>query len=469
MSGLVLRAGDAASWCGGALVRGESAHGFGSVSIDTRTVERGALFFAIRGPRHDAHAFLGDAIARGASGVVVERGRSDASVLARAACAIEVDDTTRALGLVARGHRHGFRGPLVGLTGSSGKTTTKEMCAAVLAAHAPTLATRGNLNNEFGVPLTLLRRTEEHALAVIEMGMNHRGEIARLAAIAQPTIGVLTNIGTAHIEFLGSQQAIADEKGDLFAALPASGVACVNLDDGRIVAQSARAACPSLTYGRDAKASITATKVRFDAGSFAFSLATPAGASEVCVRGLSETSVINALAATAAGLASGLAVDTIARGLAAYRPIRGRMTPVPLASGIVVVDDTYNANPDSMRASLEAVRALATQGRAFAVLGDMGELGASADAAHRELGARAARLGIDALFALGARAALVCEGATSAGLARADAAVVSSHDDAAERISSRARAGDWVLVKGSRSMQMERVVSALEAEPKERR
>ncbi|MCA9506777.1 MAG: UDP-N-acetylmuramoyl-tripeptide--D-alanyl-D-alanine ligase, partial [Myxococcales bacterium] len=171
--------------------------------------------------------------------------RADVGALARAACAIEVDDTTRALADVARGHRGRFRGPLVGLTGSSGKTTTKEMCAAVLAAHAPTLATRGNLNNEYGVPLTLLRRTEEHALAVVEMGMNHRGEIARLAAIARPTIGVLTNIGTAHIEHLGSREEIAAEKGDLFAALPATATACVNLDDARVVEQARRAPCPS--------------------------------------------------------------------------------------------------------------------------------------------------------------------------------------------------------------------------------
>ena len=354
-----------------------------------------------------------------------------------------------------------FRGPLVGLTGSSGKTTTKEMCAAVLSVQAPCLATRGNLNNDYGVPLTLLAREPAHELAVVELGMNHRGEIARLAAIAEPQIGLVTNIGTAHIEFLGSREAIADEKGDLFAALPADGVACVNLDDERVTTQAKRAPCVSLIYGRSAQADIRASDVTFDAGRFTFGVDVPESRCEVQVRGLSETTVINALAATAVGMAAGLSLGQVAQGLADYQPIAGRMTPVPLDSGVTLIDDSYNANPDSMAQALESLRSLARASRAIAVVGDMGELGAQAEAAHRETGACAARLGIDALFALGQHADLVCEGAVAAGLARSAVATVASHEDAAEQADALAQRGDWVLIKGSRAMQMERVVAAL--------
>jgi len=464
-----LTAADAARWAAGTLARGDANTQAAGASIDTRTLPEGSIFFAIRGPNHDAHDHLAAAVDGAAAVLVVERGRSpfdgrgELAALPAGIAVIEVEDTTKALADVARGHRASFHGPLIGLTGSSGKTTTKEMCAAVLSVDAPCLATRGNLNNEYGVPLTLLAREARHERAVIEMGMNHRGEIARLAAIAEPQIGLVTNIGTAHIEFLGSQDEIAAEKGDLYAALPASGVACANLDDERVSAQARRAACPSLGYARSAPAPIRATQVRFEGGRFSFSIEAPEARCQVSVRGLSETTIINSLAATAVGLAAGLSLDQIAQGLDGYQPIGGRMTPVPLDRDVTVIDDTYNANPDSLAQALESVRSLAGKAHAIAVLGDMGELGDEADSAHREAGALAARLGIDALFALGAHAGLVCEGAVSAGLAPDCATAVATHEEAAERAAERAGPGDWVLVKGSRAMKMERVVRALEA------
>jgi UDP-N-acetylmuramoyl-tripeptide--D-alanyl-D-alanine ligase len=455
-------AGDVARWAGGDLLRGDADARAIGASIDTRTLREGSFFFAIRGPNHDGHDHLAMAADAGARGLVVERGRGALVAADGPLAIVEVDDTTRALGAVAHGHRAGFRGPLIALTGSSGKTTTKEMCATVLSVQAPCLATRGNLNNEYGLPLTLLEREPKHELAVIELGMNHRGEIARLAAIAEPRIGLVTNIGTAHIEFLGSLQEIASEKGDLYAALPAGGVACANLDDPRVAEQARRAPCPALGYGRSAKAAIRAHSVHFEAGRFAFEIAAPEASCEVAVRGLSETTVINALAATAVGLAAGLSLGQVAQGLTSYQPIAGRMTPVVLGSGVTLIDDTYNANPDSMAQALESLRTLASGAHAIAVVGDMGELGDAADPAHRETGARAARLGIDALFALGERAPLVCQGAIEAGLSADAVATVTSHDDAAERVAALARPGDWVLIKGSRAMHMERVVAALE-------
>jgi UDP-N-acetylmuramoyl-tripeptide--D-alanyl-D-alanine ligase len=447
-------ASDVTRWCGGTLVSGDAQRRADGASIDTRTLRAGSFFFAIRGPQHDGHDHLGAAAEAGAAGLVVERGRAPSCASAELSV-IEVDDTTRALGDVAHGHRAGFRGTVVGLTGSSGKTTTKEMCAAVLSVQAPCLATQGNLNNAYGVPLTLLGREPQHELAVIEMGMNHRGEIARLAEIAEPNIGLVTNIGTAHIEFLGSREEIAKEKGDLYAALPAGGVACANLDDSRVAEQAKRAPCPALGYGSGPDAAIRARSVRFAAGRFAFEIDAPEASCEVVVRGLSETTVINSLAATAVGLAAGLSLGQVAQGLSGYRPIAGRMTPVPLDSGVTLIDDSYNANPDSMAQALESLRSLAAGARAIAVVGDMGELGDIADPAHRETGACAARLGIDA-------APLVCEGAIEAGLASEVVVAVESHEDAARRVEALARSGDWVLVKGSRAMQMERVVAALQ-------
>lgn len=463
MNGCVpFSAGDVARWTDGVLLRGDAETRADGASIDTRTLREGMFFFAIRGPNHDGHDHLAVAADAGARALVVERGRGSLDEQRAPLAIVEVDDTTRALGAVAHGHRAGFRGALVGLTGSSGKTTTKEMCATVLSVQAPCLATRGNLNNEYGLPLTLLAREPQHELAVIELGMNHRGEIARLAAIAEPGIGLVTNIGTAHIEFLGSQEEIADEKGDLYAALPAGGIACANLDDPRVAEQAGRAPCPRLGYGRSARADVRARSVRFEAGRFAFEIEAPEASCEVAVRGLSETTVINALAATAIGLAAGLSLGQVAQGLSGYQPIAGRMTPVPLGSGVTLIDDSYNANPDSMAQALESLRSLASGAHAIAVVGDMGELGDAADPAHRETGAHAARLGIDALFALGERAPLVCQGAIEAGLSPDAVATVTSHDDAAERVAALAQPGDWILVKGSRAMHMERVVAALE-------
>jgi UDP-N-acetylmuramoyl-tripeptide--D-alanyl-D-alanine ligase len=457
-------AGDALAWTGGRLRAGSPRAGFEGVSIDSRTLAPGALFVAIRGPAHDGHDYLAQALERGAAGVVAEIGRG---VLPAAGSVpvLEVEDTTAALGALAAGDRARFRGPLVAITGSSGKTTTKEMCAAILGVSAPCLKTEGNLNNEYGLPLTLLRRRPEHASAVVELGMNHRGEIARLAAIARPTIGLVTNIGSAHIEHLGSREAIAEEKGDLFAALGPDAVAVVNADDACVVAQARRTRARRLSCAVARDADVRALDARFlDEGAFAFRLRAPEGEVAVRVAGLGETAVANATAAAAAALAAGAPLADVARGLAAFRPVRGRMEPRPAADGVLVIDDSYNANPQSLGASLEALARLPGGRRAVAVLGDMAELGDAADAAHREAGRRAAELGVTLLFALGERAELVAGGALAAGMPRER--VRSERDCAALCAALRAalRPGDRVLVKGSRSMRMERVANALAGE-----
>ncbi len=453
------RAREAAAWTGAALVRGDAERAFTSVSIDTRTLAPGSLFVAIRGEHHDAHGFLGSALAAGASGLLVER--ADAVPASANVPVLVTRDTTLALGALAAGHRANFAGPVIAITGSNGKTTTKEMCAAILRGLGPCLATEGNLNNSFGLPLTLLRREAEHRTLVVELGMNHRGEIAPLAMIAKPTIGAITTLGTAHIEFLGSREAIAEEKGDLTAALTPDGVAVLPGDDALARGQAKRCRARVVFFGRGADCEVRADEVRAEGDGFAFRLIAPQGEVRLRTAGLGEPSVTNALAASAACLAAGATLAQIAAGLANYTPAKGRMQRVALASGALLIDDTYNANPQSMEAALASLARLRGAGRAYAVLGDMGELGAHAEEGHRAIGARAGELRVDGLYALGKFAPLVREAALAAGLDPARAHLPASHAEIADALRTALRAGDIALVKGSRSMRMERVIEAL--------
>jgi UDP-N-acetylmuramoyl-tripeptide--D-alanyl-D-alanine ligase len=454
---------DVLVWTGGPLVHGAPETALRGASIDSRGVLEGELFIAIRGPRHDAHAFLGQAVERGAAALLVRRDfplpRSLAAPESRVAV-VAVEDTTRALGAVASGHRGGFRGPVIALTGSNGKTTTKEMCAAILSVGGPCLKTQGNLNNEFGVPLTLLRREPEHRVLVIEIGMNHRGEVAPLAALAQPTVGIITNVGTAHIENLGSQEEIAREKGDLVAALGSDATAVLNAADPRVLAQRTRTRARVMTFGDGGD--IRAEHVTpLGSRGFAFDIVAPQGRIAVHVAGLGESSVMNALAAATGALAAGATLSDVASGLGRYRPIGGRMEPVELPRNIIVINDTYNANPQSMEVALRSLAELKGSARAFAVLGDMGELGTTSMAAHRATGRLVAQLGIEYLFTLGQFAKETAAGALAAGMDASRVRVAMDHRDASDRLREILQGDDWILVKGSRSMQMERVVDAL--------
>ncbi|HTF32949.1 MAG TPA: UDP-N-acetylmuramoyl-tripeptide--D-alanyl-D-alanine ligase [Myxococcota bacterium] len=460
---VVFHVRDVVDWTAGRLLRGSAQTALRGASIDSRAVGVGELFVAIRGPRHDAHAFLAQAAERGAAALVVQQDCAlPPSLLSKASsiAIVAVHDTTRALGAVGNGHRAGFKGPVVALTGSNGKTTTKEMCAAILSVTGPCLKTQGNLNNEFGVPLTLLRREPEHRILVIEIGMNHRGEIAPLAAIAKPTVGIITNIGTAHIENLGSQDEIAREKGDLVAALGADATAVLNAADPRVLAQRSRTRARVMTFG-DAGDVRAEHVTPLGSRGFAFDLVAPQGRVAVHVAGLGESSVINALAAATGALAAGATLSDVASGLGRYRPIGGRMEPVELPRNIIVINDTYNANPQSMEVALRSLAELKGSSRGLAVLGDMGELGTTSLAAHRATGRLVAELGIEYLFALGQHANETAAGALAAGMEASRVRVARDHRDASERLREILQGDDWILVKGSRSMQMERVVDAL--------
>ena len=453
---------DVARWTNGAPLGDDSGAEFSATSIDTRTITPGALFVAIVGDKHDAHAFLAEAVAAGAGGLLVERKHSALGALrAEGVSVIGVADTTRALGDLAAGHRARFEGTVVAISGSNGKTTTKEMCAAILSQRASCLKNKGNLNNQFGLPLTLLRREPSHRYAVVELGMNHRGEIAALSAIAKPDIGVVTNVGTAHIEFLGSQEEIAREKGDLVAALPPEGTAVLNADDPLVAALADRTRARVLRFGRSADADVRALNVAAgDEGALWFEISCPQGAREVAVGGLGEATLSNALAASTAALAAGASLDDIVAGLRHYQPISGRLTRIDLQGDIVVIDDSYNANPQSMENALRTLANL-PRTRHIAVLGAMGELGNTAEEAHVALGRLAAQLEFHTVFAVGKGAEGIAAGALEKGMPPSSVVATDSREEASERLIELLQRGDGVLVKGSRSAGMEHVVEEL--------
>ena len=454
----------AVDWMGGQSITETTQATFQGVAIDTRTVKRGELFVAIRGEKYDAHTFLDQAVSAGATGLVIDQAFLASQRPPSHIATIAVKDTTAALGALAAGHRSEFAGTVIAITGSNGKTTTKEMCHAIMSVQGPCLKTQGNLNNEFGLPLTLLARKTNDQAAVVELGMNHRGEIARLTAIAQPDIGILTNVGTAHIGHLGNQENIALEKGDLIAGLGETGIAVLNADDHRVDAQAERAVGRVVRFGLSPKADVRAENVVFDGiDTFHFTLRTPIGTVEVGIAGLAETTPINALAASAGAFAAGANLDQLAEGLSRFEAVPGRMVCQTLTSGARVIDDTYNANPQSIRAALESLARLKGGGRTFAILGDMGELGEQEHVAHQSVGRMAAEFEIDRLFALGSNAEAVLAGAREAGLTEEQCHVGVDHEEIAEVLTREVESQDWILVKGSRAMRMERVIESLMA------
>jgi UDP-N-acetylmuramoyl-tripeptide--D-alanyl-D-alanine ligase len=436
----------------GAGRRGRNAS-FAGVTTDSRQVARGDLFVALRGERFDGHAFVDQALAAGAAAAMVEDAER---VATRDVSLVLVDDTLRGLGRLAAKWRARFTLPLIAVTGSNGKTTVKEMIAGVLRAHAgedAVLATAGNLNNAIGVPLMLLRLRSPHRYAVIEMGMNHQGEIRYLTQLTSPTVALVTNAGTAHIGELGSREAIAQAKGEIYEGLN-GGVALVNADDafadywrglntGRGVIDFGMER-PAAVRGRHAGGLLS---VRTPAAEYGVRLAVP---------GLHNAR--NALAACAAAHALGVPPEAVVRGLEEYAGTKGRLQRKAGRGGVDLIDDTYNANPDSTRA---AIAVLAAQpGTRVLVLGDMGELGSGGPALHAEMGVEAKRAGIDRLLALGD---LSAEAVRAFG---AGARHFADIEPLCDELNAMLAPGTTILVKGSRFMRMERVIARLvEGEP----
>ncbi len=432
---------------------------FSRVGTDSRAVRPGELFVALRGDRFDGNAFIDEAISRGATGVVCSTGRA----LERPGAAFfEVADTLLALGEIARAHRRNFDVPVVAITGSNGKTTTKNLLRSVLVAAfgepSRVLATEGNLNNLIGMPLTLLTLAENHRAAILEMGMNAFGEIARLTEIAEPTHGLITCVAPAHLEGLGSIEGVARAKGELFRGLGPVATAIVNRDDPHISAQAVGLGCRMLAFGSGTD--VRAESVRaLDLEGMSFELHTPNGVDRVTLPLVGRHNVANAVAAAAAAVALGVARDAIVRGLETAVAAPMRLTVERLANGVRLVNDAYNANPGSMRAAIAALEPVGSS--SLVVLGDMLELGADSPALHAEIGATAARIRPRLLCAVGPFAEHYVRGAGTVGVLPDRVCAARTHEEAAEAVARAWREGDTVLVKGSRGARMEEVVVAL--------
>ncbi|MGH8401015.1 MAG: UDP-N-acetylmuramoyl-tripeptide--D-alanyl-D-alanine ligase [Gammaproteobacteria bacterium] len=439
---------------GGKLIGNDAA--FAGVSTDTRKLAKGDLFVAITGATYDAHNFLPVAQERGAAGALVQRQNSGCSLPQ-----IVVSDTRRALGVYAKHWRSRFDIPVIGVTGSSGKTTLKEMLAQMMRRKGATLATRGNLNNDIGLPLTLLELDASHRAAVIEMGTNHPGEIAYLADITAPSVGVITNAGPAHLEFLGSVEGVAREKGALFAALGPQGVAVINADDAHAATwQRMSTAGIRHSFGFDAHAEFHPQpgSLHADAnGVWRFRVISPLGEAEVQLSLPGKHNIANALAALAAATSAGIGLEDAIRALAEVPNTGGRLIVTPGLDGCRLIDDTYNANPASLAAAVEFAVSLGAP--VWLVLGDMGELGPSAAALHAEAGRHARRAGVARLFTFGSLSRLAGDsfGVSTQHFTDLESLLDTLRDDTPTGIT--------LLIKGSRSMRMERVVEALRSQP----
>ena len=426
---------------------------FETVSTDSRTLSAGSLFVGLRGPNFDGADFAVAALARGAVGAIVERALSDVRLPY-----IQVPDSLQALQLLARRWREEFAVPLVGVGGSNGKTTTKEMTAAILSRRGPCLSTQGNLNNHIGVPLTLLRLGPAHRSAVIEMGANRIGDVAALVALASPTVGLITNAGAEHLEGFGDLDGVARGEGEMVAGLAPGATAVINADDGyaaywRGVAGGSRV----VTFGVQADADFQAKGIvqSIEGGRFAtrFTLECPLGQSAIALQAGGAHNISNALAAAAAAGAAGASLQDIAAGLADFRAVAGRLQLKAGLRDSWIIDDSYNANPSSVRAGLDVLRAL--EGPAWLVLADMAELGSHSSDSHADLGRYARECRVARLFALGPESTRAVETFGSGGEWFPDA------DSLTRRLQAEIVPGVTVLVKGSRVNRLERVVQAL--------
>lgn len=435
---------------GGSLVSIDAR--FDSVSIDARRMQPGGLFVALSGERVDGHDYVAQARAAGASAALVSHSVNDPLPQ------LLVHDCRYALGQLSAQAREAFQGPVVAITGSSGKTTVKEMLAAILRERGPVLATRGNLNNELGVPLTLLELGAEHQFAVIEMGAAALGDINYSMGLAKPTLSVLTNAGMAHVGRFGSPEAIARAKGEIITALGQEGQVVINLDSPWFEEWYQQLGKrKSLAFSLDnPTAELRAESIELDErGCPGFLLVTPQGSITVQMNLLGRHNIANALAAAGAAQLLGTDLELIRRGLARVKPVAGRVTPLEGKQGSLIIDDSYNANPASVKAAIDILADL--QGTRILVLGDMGELGEWEEESHREIGTYACEKGLDGLYAVGRLCALAVD---SFG---ADARLFGSRAELIEALVPQLDANTRVLVKGSRSAGMEEVVAGLQA------
>ena len=451
----------------GELMRGNGTTQVTSISIDSRKIKSGELFWALPGERYDGHDFTREALSKGASGAVISKRDLVWNITPDAQLSqtfILVPDTLYALQTLAQAYRKRFSIPLIAVTGSNGKTTTKEIIAQVLSTKFKVLKNEGNLNNLIGLPLSLLILSSQHQVAVLEMGMNRPGEIARLCEIAQPNIGIITNISTAHLEFLGSIENIQEAKAELVKSLKADDLLILNADDERVNSLSQRFPGKVLLYGLSPQAHIWADQIelRGKEGS-RFTLHAPDGGEigiNLNIMGLYN--IYNALAGGAIGYVVKIPIADIKKGLEGFRGIKMRLQPHILQDNILLIDDSYNANPQSLQYAIDSlISCCPHQGRSFLVMGDMLELGKDSEGLHRMVGGKIAQASIDFLVTLGPSASIAAEEAIQAGMDRGRVFICKDQREIIQLLLEQLQTGDRVLVKGSRAMAMDKIVTRL--------
>jgi UDP-N-acetylmuramoyl-tripeptide--D-alanyl-D-alanine ligase len=460
-----LCAGEIAQATKGEIFRGDPLDRVEGVSGDSRRVRRGELFVPLKGPIFDGHQFITQALGQGAAGSLAQRGwlQNTGNLCLSGKFLILVPDVLRALGDLAHFWRQRQRNlKLVAITGSNGKTTTKEMAAQVLAGSLQVLKTEGNLNNLIGLPLMLLRLAPAHEVAVLEMGMNVAGEISRMKEIAEPQISLITNVGRAHLEFLGSLEGVARAKGELWEGLKKEDWIAVNADDPRVAGLASSADCWKKTFGLRERADIRGGKVEAEGGrGVRFFLSMDGKELPVRLAAFGLHNVYNALGAASLAAILGMSIEAIAAGLESFRAYPGRGNVVPLARNMRILDDTYNSNPDSLEATLLAFDEMKGKNRGLVAMGDMLEVGPGSAEAHKEAGRRMGGMGLAHLFWLGDMGEAVAEGAESAGMDKRKMHLLKNYEEILDNLEDLVEEGDWILVKGSRRMRMEKIVEGL--------
>ncbi|MGE0084617.1 MAG: UDP-N-acetylmuramoyl-tripeptide--D-alanyl-D-alanine ligase [Desulfococcaceae bacterium] len=449
---------------GGKLLSGNPESVFSGISTDSRTISEEELFVAISGEHHDGHNFIPDVVGRGGKGLIISGAKIGELFHKewenRSVVCIAVEDTLRALGALAAFRRMQSGVSLAAITGSNGKTTTRQMTAAIISKYYHTLSTSGNFNNEIGLPLTLLRLEPGHEWAVVELGMNHPGEIGRLTRICIPDVGVITNIGPAHLEGLGSVEAVAHAKGEMLSSMSSDTVAVLNADDPACMKLAARCTQEIITFGLSEEAQVRALDVKRKGMEISFILEISPEMAEVCLHTPAAFMVHDALAAAAAAYGAGLSAKEIAPCLSDFRPAERRMNIFQTAGEFCIIDDTYNANPGSVKAALNTLADLKGKNRGIAVLGDMLELGKQSETLHKEIGMFCADAGIDILFLTGKQKEHAAAGAQERGMNRKQI-FTGSREEIIKSLKEILQPGDWVLIKGSRGMKMELIPDTL--------
>jgi UDP-N-acetylmuramoyl-tripeptide--D-alanyl-D-alanine ligase len=446
----------------GEILRGEGTRRFQGFSSDSRNIARDCLFWALQGERYDGHDFVLHALRKGAAGAVIRRGRESFVAGEKDAVILVVDDTLKALGDFAAWWRHAHRARVAAVTGSAGKTTTKEMAAAVLALKGDTLKNQGNFNNLIGLPLTLLLLEDAHRFAVLEMGMNRPGEIGRLTEIADPEVGVITNVAKAHLEGVGSLEGVARAKVELLEKMSPGAVAVLNGDDPVLMKAASSFANRRLCFGLGPQNDVRAENIRTAGlGGTCFDLLHGGKRFTAILKVPGFQNVHNALAAAAVSLSLGASPEEVLGGLAGFKGMKGRFVMTELPEGVILVDDTYNCNPLSLQFAVASLKALAHGEKIIVGLGEMFELGDETVKAHLEAGAMVADLGAKFFVALGDHAALMIRGSVDKGFPETRAVAAGDHREMEERIRAEMRPGDFVFLKGSRKAGLDKVAERL--------